>query len=808
MHRRTSGARLNSFLQFKPITMPGHHIEILKNTHAPAWLARTMRGDYARLQLHGLNGQLKANFGRNVNFGRSGGPYDGQRLSEEKRAYEKAVTEALALREERKQANVPPTDPLGPTARLYNNVVKQGLPQQSPSADQREVQCQEESTDLPEVTTKATQAHMGPHANQSPPHGATNPHHTPHVQVMVRGTSLTTPPAESQVSIEGQSERLTNPPQVGVTNKIPQLNCPQPTTQPTTQPTIQPLIVREAPSTTHMNDHSDRTFVKQIHTSAQIHKVADGVRLEPPPSFVSPNRFEPLACDADADESDDADESGELKRQYRRRRKDRPAAVRAKVKCKQCQFSDCEESKRDRPLIAPVADHRDAADDQTPLIAPMTKGDKENNTSQAPRPRAGPHIKMPALSLHWPQLAKRFPLNQQREQPILKIQDRTQGDKYTLIVIIRDTIQKLTVDSGSFLSVISKKLATELGLHLNKVERICAKAATGFIHIDHVASVDIDFGVIRASVTFAVVDHQNYSNDLILLGSNALRSLGVIANFEDEVILIKGIYPCKLYTNSRSSEEHITEMKQEFISLSAIPVKLESDTKIFAMSEAFVDIKMKRLECVQLSGTFSLFTTDSDSGVCGVKSPDMVIDDSFPWQTEKLRVRLINTSTSDVTLRKGVKIGLLKPLLSDALAKKLGNRYLQEAHVMQPLTDEGQEAMLINSILGELPGEDGDLNTIGDKRPREASQTASHGKDSPDPKRGKGLSRTASTSSQAPLDASLDAPLDAPSEPQSPASSHLVPPRRLRPPSPLNSHSIISRSQLQSRQADTSYLPF
>ena len=60
-----------------------------------------------------------------------------------------------------------------------------------------------------------------------------------------------------------------------------------------------------------------------------------------------------------------------------------------------------------------------------------------------------------------------------------------------------------------------------------------------------------------------------FAENLILLGSNALKDLGVVADFENDVIFIKNTFPVKLFTNKLSAEEHIMQMKRDFISLSA-----------------------------------------------------------------------------------------------------------------------------------------------------------------------------------------------------------------------------------------------
>ena len=138
---------------------------------------------------------------------------------------------------------------------------------------------------------------------------------------------------------------------------------------------------------------------------------------------------------------------------------------------------------------------------------------------------------MPAQSVHWPTVDNYFPLDQQREQPEI-YSDKKMGDRYTIVALINGMAQQFQVDSGAFLSTISKKLAMDLGLKLYRVPRIAARAATGHLSINESTTISLDFGIVKANVSFAVVSHPNYDPNLILLGSNALKDLSVVADFD------------------------------------------------------------------------------------------------------------------------------------------------------------------------------------------------------------------------------------------------------------------------------------
>ena len=69
---------------------------------------------------------------------------------------------------------------------------------------------------------------------------------------------------------------------------------------------------------------------------------------------------------------------------------------------------------------------------------------------------------MPAQAKHWPKLDTEFPQNLQREQPVIGGNVTATGSRYTIVTIINDTVQKVQVDSDSFLNVISRNLALKL----------------------------------------------------------------------------------------------------------------------------------------------------------------------------------------------------------------------------------------------------------------------------------------------------------------------------------------------------------
>ena len=75
------------------------------------------------------------------------------------------------------------------------------------------------------------------------------------------------------------------------------------------------------------------------------------------------------------------------------------------------------------------------------------------------------------------------------------------------------------------------------------------------------------------------------------------------------------------------------QMKRDFVSLSAIKVKLRENVLIPAHTTTLLDITLSQMETAQLNGTYTFFTADNCQ-LDGITSPDMVIDSTFPWLTD------------------------------------------------------------------------------------------------------------------------------------------------------------------------------
>ena len=182
-----------------------------------------------------------------------------------------------------------------------------------------------------------------------------------------------------------------------------------------------------------------------------------------------------------------------------------------------------------------------------------------------------------------------------------------------------------------------------------------------------------------------------------------LKDLSVVADFDKGVAYINKSSRCpvRMYECSQSAQEHITSIKRDLMSLSAIEVMTNRSVTVPAGSTKSVDIRMSSLEAAQLEETYTFFTQDGCS--CLVKAPDMVIKDDFPWSTEALRITLVNEGPTVILVPRGSVLGRLKPLVSKALAAKLNLPKTEEIHLLGPIgdVDPEEEENFLNSIIGE-----------------------------------------------------------------------------------------------------------
>ena len=316
--------------------------------------------------------------------------------------------------------------------------------------------------------------------------------------------------------------------------------------------------------------------------------------------------------------------------------------------------------------------------------------------------------------MDWPQIGPNYPDTLVREQPEVQGQNKAMGEKYRLVAIINDQTTDILVDSGSFVTLMSSATAQRLGLSVYKTEPIYACSATGPIRLDQQAKVKLDLGVVAVHVTFSIITDNRFSDSLILLGSNALADLNVSCDFGKEMIYIDNQFPVKMFTSKTTSEQHMENMKRDFVSLSSIFVKTNKHVLIPANDCVLIDVRMTRIQCIQLAGTHTFFTQNGIR-LNGLECPDMVIDSEFPWHDTPIKIKMQNKTSSDRRVPAGWVIGALRPLVSKSLASMFEkSRCRPQEHdiqIIEAASDvyESEEQHLINTIFRDDPV--GDNNT-------------------------------------------------------------------------------------------------
>ena len=403
------------------------------------------------------------------------------------------------------------------------------------------------------------------------------------------------------------------------------------------------------------------------------------------------------------------------------KRKSRKSSSKVVRKCKQCDSSHCElahsgpdvlQMDRDSTFTPAFQDLLDS-----PIIAPV--GPKKEAKLPSHDAPSQPELKIPAQSKHWPKTGSQYPESKQREQPVIKGDNAVKGDRYTIVGIINGAPLSLVIDSGAFLSIVSKPLVQKLNLKTFKVPKITGRAATGPIEFEESCVLNIDVGIVKFNVVAVVATHPQYSKDLILLGSNFLKDLGVVADFTTNTAFIKNKFPVRMYTNSDSIEKHIKEIKKEFMSFSAIELRAPRNILIPANDSVTINIRVTSLEAAQLEGTMTYACSDK-CPLGTVSSPDMVIDEDFSWRYSPLKLKLVNDGNDDQLIMRNTIVSVLKPLTSRALARKLGDDMVTDFHILETMDDDDneEEEVMINALLDGMDVLDGEVNALGDKRPR------------------------------------------------------------------------------------------
>ena len=120
------------------------------------------------------------------------------------------------------------------------------------------------------------------------------------------------------------------------------------------------------------------------------------------------------------------------------------------------------------------------------------------------------------------------------------------------------------------------------------------------------AYADVDMGILVVRLFLSVIpEGQGFPPNLILLGSNSLKALKIVTDFDKKEMLLFGTYPVPMFTNDTSIQEHVENIKEAYVSLSAIKVKFDTAIVIPAKVTKQIEIKVSPLQAIALSDTHS-----------------------------------------------------------------------------------------------------------------------------------------------------------------------------------------------------------
>ena len=251
-----------------------------------------------------------------------------------------------------------------------------------------------------------------------------------------------------------------------------------------------------------------------------------------------------------------------------------------------------------------------------------------------------------------------------KTQPLLPTQESAFGPKYRMIMILSSGYSSLvchsTFDTGAFTSTISKKYCKKLKAQTYLVEERRAKGAASTIVIKENVKLKINFGSVNCELTFSVIDDVNYKTSLILLGSNFIDQLGIIADFDARMLYIMKKYPIKLYTSDEEAINKIWEIRGNYITEKGVNIQFKDDITIEAQERLQLDVKLRddQASCLMNLPAFGRAYRLPD----GLRSGDILVDKDFDYHKNRITIGFYNSTDRNITLKRRVPLFRFKSI--------------------------------------------------------------------------------------------------------------------------------------------------
>merc|ERR1712015_129286 len=172
--------------------------------------------------------------------------------------------------------------------------------------------------------------------------------------------------------------------------------------------------------------------------------------------------------------------------------------------------------------------------------------------------------------------------------------------------------------------------------------------------------------------------NKNYNKSLILLGSSALKSLRIKADFARNEIIIMDSYLIEMYESRFDLETHFRNMEQEYISLEEIEVRNKNFHKFRPQETKIIRIKIEEEDTTSLMGTYVHFQPAKSKE--GLTIAPAMLNINYPWKQHPLKICIKNEKEeiegvdNDIFLNRERLLGHLRPLVSRTLSNHLESR--------------------------------------------------------------------------------------------------------------------------------------
>ena len=278
-------------------------------------------------------------------------------------------------------------------------------------------------------------------------------------------------------------------------------------------------------------------------------------------------------------------------------------------------------------------------------------------------------------------------------QPVLDLDLALRGDQYILVGVMRKETKKMVLDTGSVFNLKKFSEAVRLGVAIVKTDPITIRTVNSVITAHFKCNILVDFLCVKIRLEFYLIDDSSWRDDLILLGSAAMKTYGMELNLKDMKVTVDSI-SIPIALNNSSANEHARSIMKNYVSLVGFEVRAAKNIYLAPNGVTMIQHKVNEEDGMRLSGVYVHFQ-GFDNQQPEVYPYDLMIHPKFDFSKEKLRLLIKNNTKHKVLVRAGTTLGSLKPILDPASAQVLSSSQHAEFSELSGKTRE--EVVVENS---------------------------------------------------------------------------------------------------------------